>query len=91
VNPESSRLRIADRKLERVTELNDFRRVICPVYPRSGLTPDGAPLLLRDIHAGSLRARLRSTLSTIPLLQKYGARASSANVYRQSWSDDGQL
>jgi hypothetical protein len=49
VNPESSRLRIADRKLERVTELNDFRRMIFPVYPWSGLTPDGAPLLLRDI------------------------------------------
>jgi len=49
VTPEISRLRIADRKLERVTELKDFRRVIFPAYPWSGLTPDGAPLFLRDI------------------------------------------
>ena len=49
VNPEISLLRIADRKLEQVTELKDFRRVIFPAYPWSGLTPDGAPLLLRDI------------------------------------------
>src|ERR1700735_1570035 len=49
VNPEISRLRIADRKLERVTGLKDFRRVIFPIYPWSGLTPDGAPLLLRDV------------------------------------------
>jgi len=44
-----SRLRIADRKLERVTGLKDFRRVEFSLYPWSGLTPDGAPLLLRDI------------------------------------------
>ena len=49
VNPAISRLRFADRKLERVTELKEFRRVIFPTYPWSGLTPDGAPLLLRDI------------------------------------------
>jgi Tol biopolymer transport system component len=49
VNPEISRLRIADRKLERVTGLKDFRRVAFPTYPWSGLTPDGAPLLLRDV------------------------------------------
>ena len=49
VNPEISRFRIADRKLERVTGLKDFRRVTFPTYPWSGLTPDGAPLLLRDV------------------------------------------
>jgi len=49
VNPEISRLRIADRKLERVTGLKDFRRVTFPTYPWSGLTPEGAPLLLRDV------------------------------------------
>ena len=49
VNPEISRFRIADRKLEQVTGLKDFRRVIFPTYPWSGLTPDGAPLLLRDV------------------------------------------
>ncbi len=49
VNPGISRLRIADRKLERVTGLKDFRRVIFPTYPWSGLTPDSAPLLLHDV------------------------------------------
>jgi Tol biopolymer transport system component len=49
LNPAISRLRIADRKLERVTGLKDFRRVEDPFYPWSGLTPDGAPLLLRDV------------------------------------------
>lgn len=43
------RLRVADRKLERVTGLKNFRRVEFSLYPWSGLTPDGDPLLLRDI------------------------------------------
>ena len=49
VDPAIARLRIADRKLERITGLKDFRRVIFSFYPWSGLTPDGAPLLLRDV------------------------------------------
>jgi eukaryotic-like serine/threonine-protein kinase len=49
LDPAISRLRIADRKLERVAGLKDFRRVIFAFYPWSGLTPDGAPLLLRDV------------------------------------------
>jgi Tol biopolymer transport system component/tRNA A-37 threonylcarbamoyl transferase component Bud32 len=49
LDPAISRLRLADRKLERVTGLKDFRRVIFALYPWSGLTPDGAPLLLRDV------------------------------------------
>jgi hypothetical protein len=49
LDPAISRLGTADRKLERVTGLKDFRRVTSPLYPWSGLTPDGAPLLLRDI------------------------------------------
>ena len=49
LDPAISRLRIADRRLERVTGLKDFRRVESPVYQWSGLTPDGAPLLLRDV------------------------------------------
>jgi eukaryotic-like serine/threonine-protein kinase len=49
LDPAISRLRLADRKLERVTGLKDFRRVEFSQYPWSGLTPDGAPLLLRDI------------------------------------------
>ena len=48
-DPAISRLRIADRKLERVTGLKDFRRVVFSFYPWSGLTPDGAPLMLRDV------------------------------------------
>jgi eukaryotic-like serine/threonine-protein kinase len=49
LDPAISRLRIADRKLERVTGLKDFRRVEFSLYPWSGLTPDGAPLMLRDV------------------------------------------
>ncbi len=49
LDPAISRVRIADRKLERVAGLKDFRRVEFSSYPWSGLTPDGAPLLLRDV------------------------------------------
>jgi Tol biopolymer transport system component len=49
LDPAISRVRIADRGLERVTGLEDFRRVESSVYQWSGLTPDGAPLLLRDV------------------------------------------
>jgi Tol biopolymer transport system component len=49
LDPAISRVRMADRKLERVTGLKDFRRVEFSYYPWSGLTPDGAPLLLRDV------------------------------------------
>jgi Tol biopolymer transport system component len=48
-DPAISRLRIADRKLERVTSLKDFRRVIFSLYPWLGLTPEGDPLLMRDV------------------------------------------
>ncbi len=49
LDPAISRVRMADRKLERVTGLKDFRRVEFSNYPWSSLTPDGAPLLLRDV------------------------------------------
>ncbi|MGA7927173.1 MAG: hypothetical protein WCA20_14415, partial [Candidatus Sulfotelmatobacter sp.] len=49
LDPAISRMRMADRKLERVTGLKDFRRVAFSFYPWSGLTPDGDPLLLRDV------------------------------------------
>ena len=42
------RVRISDRKQERVAELRDFRRVVTNFSPWSGLTPDGSPLLMRD-------------------------------------------
>jgi Tol biopolymer transport system component len=43
------RVRIADRKLERVADLRNFRRVVEPWTSWMGLTPDGSPLLMRDI------------------------------------------
>jgi len=49
LDPAISRVRMADRKLERVTGMKDFRRVEFSYFPWSGLTPDGAPLLLRDV------------------------------------------
>jgi len=42
------RVRIADRKLERWTDLQNFRRVVDPWVSWMGLTPDGSPLLMRD-------------------------------------------
>jgi len=49
LDPAISRLRVADRNVERVTGLRDFRRVETSISQWSGLTPDGAPLLLRDV------------------------------------------
>jgi eukaryotic-like serine/threonine-protein kinase len=43
------RVRIADRKLERVADLQNLRRVVEPWISWMGLTPDGAPLFMRDI------------------------------------------
>ena len=48
-DPAISRLCVADRKLERIATLKDFRRVIFALFPWSGLTRDGSPLLVRDI------------------------------------------
>jgi len=43
------RVRLADRKVELVTSLQDFRRAVQPWVSWMGLTPDGSPLLMRDI------------------------------------------
>ena len=48
-DPAIYRVRLADHKLERVASLKDFRRVVTPWISWSGLTPDGSPLLMRDI------------------------------------------
>jgi Tol biopolymer transport system component/predicted Ser/Thr protein kinase len=49
-NPAFYRLRIRDRKLERLVGLKDIRRVTEPLGGDwSGLAPDGSPLVLRDI------------------------------------------
>jgi hypothetical protein len=47
--PTISRVRVADRKLERVAGFAGFRRVITPWISWSGLAPDRSPLLMRDI------------------------------------------
>jgi Tol biopolymer transport system component/DNA-binding winged helix-turn-helix (wHTH) protein len=47
-NPAVSRLGIANRKLERIVGLEDFRRVVSGFVSWSGVTPNGDPLLMRD-------------------------------------------
>lgn len=42
------RVRLADHKIEKVVDLKDFRRVVLPWFTWFGLTPDGAPILMRD-------------------------------------------
>jgi Tol biopolymer transport system component len=55
-NPAFYRVRVADRKLERIADLKGFRRVVFGWLPWSGLTPDGAPLLPRDISSQEVYA-----------------------------------
>ena len=44
------RVRVADRELERIVSLKDFRRAVgTNGGPWSGLAPDGSPLLLRNV------------------------------------------
>jgi Tol biopolymer transport system component len=42
-------VRVDDRKVERVADFKGFRRVVFGWSPWSGVTPDGAPLLMRDV------------------------------------------
>jgi Tol biopolymer transport system component len=55
-NPAFYRVRVADRKLERIADLKGLRRVVFAWIPWSGITPDGAPLLLRDISSQEVYA-----------------------------------
>lgn len=48
-HPAFYRFRLSDRKLERVADLKGFRRAVNSGFPWSGVTPDGAPILLRDL------------------------------------------
>lgn len=48
-DPTIYRVGIADHKRERVASLQGFRRVVNAWTAWSGLTPDGSPLLMRDI------------------------------------------
>jgi serine/threonine protein kinase/Tol biopolymer transport system component len=43
------RVRISDHAVGRVASFKDVRRVVAPDITWSGLTPDGSPLLMRDI------------------------------------------
>jgi hypothetical protein len=43
------RVRVADRKVERIASLKGFRRVINAWIGWSGVTSDGSPLLMHDI------------------------------------------
>jgi hypothetical protein len=43
------RLRISDRKLERVGSLKDLGRRAGTIGPWTGLAPDDSPLALRDV------------------------------------------
>jgi len=47
-DPAFFRLRMSNRKLERLVSLKNIRRVIWPLGPWSGLAPDNSPLVLRD-------------------------------------------
>ena len=55
-NPAFYRVRVADRKLERIADLKGLRRVVFAWIPWSGVTPDGSPLLLRDISSQEVYA-----------------------------------
>jgi serine/threonine protein kinase/Tol biopolymer transport system component len=48
-DPAVFRVRISDHKVEQVASLKDFRRVVMLWNTWFGLTPDGSPLLMRDI------------------------------------------
>lgn len=47
--PKVLRVQISDLKVEEVADLKDLRRTILPYFDWMGLTPEGAPLLMRDI------------------------------------------
>ena len=54
--PAVFRVRVADRKVERIADLKGFRRVVFGWLPWSGVTPDGEPLLLRDVSSQEVYA-----------------------------------
>jgi eukaryotic-like serine/threonine-protein kinase len=55
-DPAVYRVRVADRKLERAADLKGLRRLVFAWTPWSGVTPDGSPLLLRDISSQEVYA-----------------------------------
>jgi Tol biopolymer transport system component len=55
-DPAFYRLRMSNRRLERLVSLKDIRRVLWPYGPWSGITPDNSPLVLRDIGSQDIYA-----------------------------------
>jgi Tol biopolymer transport system component len=55
-NPGVYRLRLSDRKIERVADLKGLRRSVSVWIPWSGVAPDGSPLLVRDISSQEVYA-----------------------------------
>jgi eukaryotic-like serine/threonine-protein kinase len=47
-DPAVDRLRLADRKVEQIVSLKEFRRVVNPWTPWFGVTPEGDVLLMHD-------------------------------------------
>jgi hypothetical protein len=56
LDPALVRLRVSDRKLERLVSLKNFRRAWGTFGPWSGLAPDGSPLVLRAIGTDEIYA-----------------------------------
>jgi Tol biopolymer transport system component len=56
-NPAVYRVRVADRKVERVADLKGLRRTVFAWIPWSGVTPDGSPLVVRDISSQEVYAQ----------------------------------
>ena len=55
-NPGVYRVRVSDRKIERVADLKGLRRSVSVWIPWSGVAPDGSPLLVRDISSQEVYA-----------------------------------
>lgn len=55
-DPAVYRVRVSDRKVERVADLKGLRRTVSAWIPWSGVTPDGSPLLVRDISSQEVYA-----------------------------------
>jgi Tol biopolymer transport system component len=51
-----SRVRISERKIERLASLKDFRIAVGVWGPWPGWAPDGSPLVLRDVGAQDIYA-----------------------------------
>jgi hypothetical protein len=47
--PGMYRIRVSDSRLQNVTPISGIRRYYSSFGPWSGITPDGSPLLVRDI------------------------------------------